>query len=521
MTIHHLLLGVVAPVGQESFITSGSFTWTAPAGVTSVCVVAVGGGGGPAANASGASGGGGGGLGWKNNIPVTPGVAYDVVVGAGGTRTTSGTAGAGGQSYFISAITVAGNGGGGGVTASNTGGAGGTFVGDGGGNGGAGGGRNGSTAQCGGGGGAGGYSGAGGNGSNGTNNGTGSAGSGGGGGGGGGGGSADTGGSGGGVGLLGEGANGAKGASTTADGRGGFGGSSGGNAFSASTSTTAVNVYGTGVNQSAPGVYGGGGSGSDNPTVAEQANGAVGAVRIIWGPGRAFPSTNTVDNIDITDDGLAVYLDATNASSYPGTGTTWFDLSGNNRDFTWDTASFTSGSPSYFSTSGRRCTGPASNSLGINNTSGYTIFIVALQNSLVQSSAFKFYKNNLSGSSGRAIFSHLTWNNEVIYFDQGGCCDSDTRTFVSAGTTNTWNVYTLRRLTGSSTRSILKNGSVLTTNSNSASTLDLDSRAIDLGNSDEGSVWNARLGGFIVYNRGLSDTEVTDVYTTIRTRYGI
>jgi hypothetical protein len=29
--------------------------------------------------------------------------------------------------------------------------------------------------------------------------------------------------------------------------------------------------------------------------VAEQANGAVGAVRIIWGNGRAFPSTNTGD----------------------------------------------------------------------------------------------------------------------------------------------------------------------------------------------------------------------------------
>jgi len=283
----------VIVTGQAEFTSAGTFSWTAPAGVISVSVVCVGGGGGPAANTSGASGGGGGGLGWKNNIPVVPGQSYTVQVGAGGTRTTSGTAGAGGQSFFINAATVAGNGGGGGVTASNTGGAGGTFVGDGGGNGGNGGGRNGSTAQAGGGGGAGGYSGAGGNGSNGTNNATGSAGSGGGGGGGGGCGTVDTGGSGGGVGLLGEGASGAKGASTTADGRGGFGGSSGTDAFSASTSTTAVNVYGTGVNQSAPGLRGGGGSGSDNPTVAEQANGGNGGVRIIWGENRLFPSTNT------------------------------------------------------------------------------------------------------------------------------------------------------------------------------------------------------------------------------------
>jgi hypothetical protein len=281
---------------ENSYVNPGTYSWTAPVGVTSVSAVAVGGGGGPNANADGAAGGGGGGLGWKNNIQVVPGQSYTVVVGAGGTRATTGTSPAGGQSYFIDPSTVAGNGGGGGISASNTGGAGGTFVGDGGGNGGAGGGRNGSTSQSGGGGGAGGYTGNGGNGSNGTNNGTGSGGSGGGGGGGGGGGSLGTGGSGGGVGILGQGISGAKGASTTADGRGGFGGSGGGNAFSASTDTAAVSVYGTGVNQSVPGLYGGGGSGSENPTVLEQANGGGGAVRIIWNYGlpsgqvnRSFP----------------------------------------------------------------------------------------------------------------------------------------------------------------------------------------------------------------------------------------
>jgi hypothetical protein len=42
-------------------------------------------------------------------------------------------------------------------------------------------------------------------------------------------------------------------------------------------------------------LYGGGGSGSHNPTVLEQSDGASGAVRIIWGENRSFPSTNTGD----------------------------------------------------------------------------------------------------------------------------------------------------------------------------------------------------------------------------------
>lgn len=227
---------------------------------------------------------------------------------------------------------------------------------------------------------------------------------------------------------------------------------------------------------------------------------------------------------DIISDGLSIYLDATNSASYPGTGTTWFDLSGNGRDFTWNSVSYTAGSPSYFNTgSGRIASGPASDGVGINNTSGYTIFVVALQNSLTGSSAFKFYKGNFGEtlSSSRGIFSHCTFSDGVIYFDQGGCCASDTRTNVSGGTTTTWNIYTFRRLTNSSTRSILKNGSVLATNTNTAATLDLDSRGIDIGGTAEDTAWNARLGGFIVYNRGLSDQEVSSVYDALRTRYGI
>jgi len=233
----------------------------------------------------------------------------------------------------------------------------------------------------------------------------------------------------------------------------------------------------------------------------------------------------TGNPVDIPTDGLAVYLDSTNISSYPGTGTTWFDLSGNGRNFSWNTASFTAGSPSYFSTLGRLCTGPASNSFGINNTSGYTIFLIDLQNSAQQSGSFKFYKGNAGGSSGRGIAVHCTWSDGVIYFDQGGCCGADTRTSVGAGTTNTWNIYTFRRLTDSSTRTISKNGTTLATNTSAATTIDLDSRAVDLGGTDEfgagSSTWDARLGGFIVYNRGLDDSEITSVYNTIKTRYGI
>ena len=264
------------PVGQAEFTTPGTYSWTAPAGVTSVSVVCVGAGGGPANSTSGASGAGGGGLGWKNNITVTPGQSYTVVVGAGGTRVVTGTAPTGGTSYFIDTSTVAGLGGAGAIAAGNGNPAGGTFVGDGGGAGGAGGNRNSSTGAACGGGGAGGYSGNGGAGA--SVGGSAAPGTGGGAAGGslgiaGGG----TGGSGGGVGLYGEGLSG------LVLSVGGDGGSFGYNATSYSFSTSLL---------SAPGMPGGGGAGADTSS-GTLAPGADGAVRIIWGSGRAFPSTNT------------------------------------------------------------------------------------------------------------------------------------------------------------------------------------------------------------------------------------
>ena len=225
----------------------------------------------------------------------------------------------------------------------------------------------------------------------------------------------------------------------------------------------------------------------------------------------------------IVTDGLALYLDAANSKSYPGSGSTWYDLSGNNKHFTWfATPSFTSVGIPYFSTLGNRCSGPASNSFGINNTSGYTIFLMCMQNSLVQTSAFKFYS---TVSGGRGIFSHCTWNDDNVYFDQGGCCSSNTRTSVASGGSQTWNIWTFRRLANSSTRTISKNGVTLTTNSNAALNIDLTTTGVDIGSSDEyggnSSTWNARLQGFTVYNRGLTDIEILQNYNAIKGRFGL
>lgn len=244
------------PTGESVYTTPGTYSWTCPTGVTSVCAVAVGAGanasetGSSAFNGSWAySGGGGGALAYANNIAVTPGQSYTIVVGAGSAGT--GRWGISGGDSSFSTFVKAG-GGKSGSTYVNC--VGGTVITGTGGAGGAGGSGSGSGA-----GGAGGYSGAGGKGGNGSADGgfsitAGASGSGGGGGGGGGCSNMTSGGNGGSVGLYGQGTSGAGGTAGGSTGGAGGNGSNGG--------------------------YGAGGV-----TI-----GAPGAVRIIWGSGRSFPS---------------------------------------------------------------------------------------------------------------------------------------------------------------------------------------------------------------------------------------
>lgn len=263
--------------GQELYTTVGSHSFVVPANVTEISAVTVGGGGGASAspgtsNYSGA-GGGGGALSYAT-IPVTPGEALTVIVGAGG-----GSSIAGSDSLIERGATILVGAGGGsqGVYSATSGGAGGTVLAGTGGAGGTGGGSR-NNDGGGGGGGAGGYSGNGGAGGTG-NSGVGLGGSGGAGGGGGG---QSTGGvqnnGGGGVGVFGLGSNGGGGAVNNP----GTGGSGGGNG----------SAGGVG------GLYGGGGGGAEDDTNRAGAAGSSGAVRIIWGalPGdRAYPSTGVED----------------------------------------------------------------------------------------------------------------------------------------------------------------------------------------------------------------------------------
>lgn len=272
--------------GDQVYTTPGTYTFTVPAGVTSISAVVVGGGGAGACSYNTnvrQSGGGGGALRYINNLTVTPGENITVTVGAAGIINGCGGqngGGAGGQSRIVQNgnTVLFANGGsyasydfGDYITLDEGGGGSGSTIGGNiGGQNGANGGRHVGSTNGGGGGGAGGYSArtnqfAGwgyGSASTGTANAPGN---------GGGGAGGGYGQGGGGVGLYGEGLSGAN------PGQGGSSGTNG-------TSATGARLGGN---------FGGGGGGSNSgfdSAGAGAVSGGPGGARIIWGQNRTFPN---------------------------------------------------------------------------------------------------------------------------------------------------------------------------------------------------------------------------------------
>lgn len=301
MSSQQLFLGgtKVVVVGQQTYGSSGSYSFTVPDGVTSISCVCVGGGAGGGVYNVQQRGGPGAGLSYRNNVSVSPGQTINIVVGTRGIKGSYGPSqggqyvpGTSGNSYFTpvgggdtsvdfgpssSNIKVKATGG----TAPASGADGmvgtpwtnGGFTSDGGGNGGG-------AGSGTGGGGAAGYSGNGGGGSSG-NGGAGA------GGGAGGGAWAQGGGGGGGIWVDGEGSSGNGGsnsAQNVAQGQGGSGGNQGSSPYNYPYSNS---------NGGDAGLRGGGGGGSDG---VNGGWGARGAVKLIWpGTDRSYPSTRTAD----------------------------------------------------------------------------------------------------------------------------------------------------------------------------------------------------------------------------------
>ena len=219
----------------------------------------------------------------------------------------------------------------------------------------------------------------------------------------------------------------------------------------------------------------------------------------------------------IVTNGLVLSLDAANNKSYPGSGTTWTDLSGNG-----NTGTLTNGPTFSAANMGSIVFDGVDDYVNISNASilnngSQTINIWFLYTSIPGNGVSVFGKHDSVGSYNG--YNLALYNGEV--FCQFKPSTNTTAGYVStAMSANTWTLITVKFTIGS-TLTIYKNGNKISTAA--LSSVSMTSQPIRIGRSLD-TYWSplpGRVAGVQIYSQELSDYEVLQNYNATKSRFGL
>jgi hypothetical protein len=223
-------------------------------------------------------------------------------------------------------------------------------------------------------------------------------------------------------------------------------------------------------------------------------------------------------NPKIVTDGLQLYLDAANTKSYPGSGASWYDLSGNNRTATiYGTSRFTSANGGKFEF-----------------LTGQTVDYISLPASALQATAanytIEFWMQPTTSRTGyfHSVSNGANHNYMLMYATAAG-----TLGHLAGGNTVPFSNNEILQFSmvrnGYNTGNLYKNGSLHTTNvnitvltaaANGGWILNQEQDALG-GGFDANQNFIGSFMGVKVYNRALSSAEIATNFNALRGRYGI
>ena len=225
------------------------------------------------------------------------------------------------------------------------------------------------------------------------------------------------------------------------------------------------------------------------------------------------PAAIPFDPVPVTS-GLQLYLDAASTTSYPGSGTTWYDLTANHNDVAMQNSgsiSFTRSSGAYFNTGS---TGWFNNAAGTNLPIGNSNYTLSVWTQLGSSwgsngmiSVGPFGSSNQANAfraSGTNVLLNYWWAND---FSATGTLSPVTQWFNAVAQFDGTN------------RSIWINGVQI--GSAAAAGHNVTTSALQIAKTTDGEYLQGNIGQALIYNRALSSTEINDNYTAIRTRYSV
>jgi len=216
---------------------------------------------------------------------------------------------------------------------------------------------------------------------------------------------------------------------------------------------------------------------------------------------------------DIIDSGLVLALDAADRNSYPGSGTTWTDLSGRGNNGT-----LTNG-PTYSSSNGGSIVFDGTNDyisfsspLVVNTNSGFTIELFTYINSSQSSSQWNYFYSD--GASSWEIGSYGSSPGGLEFKDTGtggtpsvACAISSPWQHIVFGC-NARQAFIYNNLSYSTNGTLFRNTNISISNLNRSQ-------------ASSSGYYRTNHGIIRIYNRALTATEVQQNFNATRSRYGI
>jgi hypothetical protein len=209
----------------------------------------------------------------------------------------------------------------------------------------------------------------------------------------------------------------------------------------------------------------------------------------------------------IPTDGLIMHLDASNKNSYPGTGTTWTDLTGNGYNGTLN------GSTTY----------TTNNGYGVIQLNGSGCYVGISSLNLTSSNYTIIAGTRYTGgaTSGRIISGWYNnwllghWSNSVLNYYASGWVSSAG----AGGTDTSWRIYAGTGNISSVSYSMYVNGTLNVSNGNG--TAGPNGLSIGMYGPGTSEFSDGQVSFVLAYNRVLSATEILQNYNTQKSRFGL
>jgi len=219
---------------------------------------------------------------------------------------------------------------------------------------------------------------------------------------------------------------------------------------------------------------------------------------------------------DIVTDGLVLHLDAANRKSYPLTGSTWYDLSGNGNNATRYNATY---SNNYFTFDG------TDDFFVVPNNASVT-----LNGSYLTLSAWVNVNNFVTGAFGTFLHKDLGYtiafydNKKITYADRSNWSYSNFG-FYGNFVENTW--YHIAAVKNGTNVTIYSNAEIVISKTFGSAINDIAARNLFIGaygldgintgtNDFDGKISNAQ-----IYNKALTANEVQQNYNALKGRFGL